>query len=113
MLDLQTPYGLGCYGELIGNRLLKGSELVRQKGYDILWGNKKVEVKTSSPVACGGWSFYFPKTQLKVATDWLLILLDEDKDVYKILFIPKDDLKVRGLVITSNKLVNYLRYEIS
>ena len=117
MFDLQTAYGVGCFGKLLGNKLLIGSKLVREKGYDILWKNKKVEVKTSSYVATaelrGGWCFYLPQTQLTAATHWLLILLDEDQKFYLALFIPVKELKTKGLTITRNTLPRYLKYAMS
>jgi hypothetical protein len=117
MFDLKTAYGVGCFGEFLGNKLLAGSTLVRQKGYDILWENKKVEVKTSSYVATadlrGGWCFYFPRTQLRIATHWFLILLDENQSLHLALLIPKRELKVRGLTITRNTLPRYLKYAFS
>ena len=92
---------LGSLGELIALKILNNSMLMRKPNYDLLWQNKKIEVKISHFRKDKCWDFSTRRQKGRV--DWFFIICLNNKNIIeKIYFIP-DDKIVKGLRIKNNK----------
>lgn len=110
--------GLGAYGERLALKILQGSTLERKSGYDILWKNKKIEVKISNcqkqiNTFIKKWFFNVQRQRNK--TDYfLLILINKDKEnILKVFLMPNSDISGKStLSISENQLSLYEKYMV-
>lgn len=104
-------FRLGVFGELLAQRKLTGSKLVNQPGYDLVWNQQRVEVKTSESPATdkrGVSSYVFDiRTQKREEkTDYFLcLMLDEHtKSLRYAYLIPDEAVSAKvGLHITPGR----------
>jgi hypothetical protein len=111
--------GLGSFGEYLGLKILNGSTLERKSEYDILWKNKKIEVKTASFQERKNNNYIkqwvFNTDRQKGKTDYFLLILTEKdkKTILKIYLIPDDQIMSKSkLTISENQLSLYEKYMV-
>ena len=109
-LGLKYHEGVGYVGEGEALQVLKVKDRSSDRSFDILWNNKKVDVKTAI-INKSRWQFDLHRQKGKI--DYFLILCKNKKKETQYMFlIPDEDLKVKGLVISENRIMKYKDYLI-
>ncbi len=106
-------HGIGYLGEIEAlNILRKGIRNDDRRGIDVLWGNKTVEVKTSSfSQKGGGWKF-FTKRQVGKCDLFLFICKNELKQTKYIFLIPSNKIDKNSFNIQLKSLSLFLKYAL-
>jgi hypothetical protein len=103
--------GLGSKGELIALSILKGSQLIRNSNFDLLWKGKKIEVKIANFNKRKRWEFNTRRQKNKTDFFLLICIAKDKKYLEKIYFIP--DKKFNNLnICIFKKTIKYKKFEI-
>jgi len=107
-------YSIGYIGELEAKNILHTKKIDKKFGYDFVWKNKKIDVKTSIIKKHPKWNTNYWKFLLyhqKGKVDYFLIICkDVGKKTKYIFLIPDKDLPNNNLVINIHKVNKYFRY---
>lgn len=104
-------FRLGEYGELLAQKKLNGSKLVNKTGYDLIWNEQRIEVKTSSsPDENNRYRFDIRiQTQIKKADFYLILILEKTTKALKHAYlIPAKTITAK---VNLNLLPGQSRYE--
>lgn len=114
--SLDMEIGIGRYGEKIALGALKGSKDMNEKKinalYDIEWRGLKIDVKVSRErkrkYGKGHYSF---STKNQHCDYYLIMALDENNDVLKILFVPRESVTGASISFGIYKENKWFQYE--
>lgn len=115
--DKEKPHRkcIGTFGESFAVKIMPGSLLDTKATHDVLWQNRKIEVKISrirGYTKTKGWRFRLAKEQLECAEFYLLICLNEIDIIENIYFIPNREIITRNIWITNNIKNKYNKFRI-
>jgi hypothetical protein len=105
----------GITGEKLALKLLKNS-IWKGERIDLIWLNKKIDVKTSKPHLMKGnyprWKFIL--TRQKGLVDFFILFgLDEQKKLQAVYFIPDKEIENTNISILIGRPSKYNKYLIS
>lgn len=108
-----TYHSLGYLGELEALEILGDSIRVSEKDFDLLWGNKRVEVKTSSFHATKdgfkGWRFSVKK-QIGRCDFFLLICKDEINKTFIVFLIPSNQIQKDHISLSLSRVDQFSKF---
>jgi hypothetical protein len=102
---------IGYLGEKEAMLILRGSQRLKKKEPDLLWGNKLIEVKTSSFHKWKGWSF-FVKNQRRKCDFFLLICKDENQKTSMIFLVPDTEVIKDSICMSVSKINEFEKFKL-
>lgn len=101
---------LGYLGELEAISIKKGARKLYRRGEpDLIWKNKKIEVKTANYIKTG-WKFWC-KRQVGLA-DYFMLICKKDGLTKHIFFMPGNTVDKNTIYIGNETITNFLKYSM-
>lgn len=111
--------GFGSKGELIALKILNNSILVRKSGYDLIWQDKKIEVKiaTFKPIhkskpTIQSWIFNIGRQKDKTDLFFLIGMNKEKNSIERMYLIPNQDMPNIKTLCIGKKSKRFIKFII-